>query len=169
MIAVVIPCYQVEKQILGVLSAIGPECQAIYVVDDHCPEGTGDRVEADCRDPRVRVVRNERNLGVGGATLAKLISQMRCGGAIAACGLAGGTDLNSSVFPFILRGVSLLGINSVYIPPNLRLRAWQRVAQDLPRERLEEMIRVEPLAKVTRLAEEVLAGKVRGRVVVELT
>ena len=70
MIAVVIPCYRVEKQILGVLSAIGPECEAVYVVDDACPNGTGDVVEAECRDPRVRVVRNEANEGVGGATLA---------------------------------------------------------------------------------------------------
>jgi glycosyltransferase involved in cell wall biosynthesis len=69
MIAVVIPCYCVKKHILGVLSAIGSECEAIYVVDDACPEGTGDHVEAECHDPRIRVVRCERNLGVGGATL----------------------------------------------------------------------------------------------------
>jgi glycosyltransferase involved in cell wall biosynthesis len=70
MIAVVIPCYRVKKQILGVLSAIGPECERIFVVDDGCPEATGDHVESECRDPRVQVVRNERNLGVGAATLA---------------------------------------------------------------------------------------------------
>jgi dolichol-phosphate mannosyltransferase len=70
MIAVVIPCYRVKKQILGVLSAIGPECQAIYVVDDACPEGSGDHVESECSDPRVRVLRNDSNLGVGGATMA---------------------------------------------------------------------------------------------------
>ncbi len=70
MIAVVIPCYQVRERVLAVLAAIGPECNAIYVVDDACPEKTGDHVEAECRDPRVRVVRNESNLGVGGATLA---------------------------------------------------------------------------------------------------
>jgi len=69
-IAVVIPCHRVKDQILGVLSAIGPECNAIYVVDDACPEHTGDYVEREARDPRVRVVRNEANLGVGGATLA---------------------------------------------------------------------------------------------------
>ncbi len=72
MIAVVIPCYRVKKHILGVLSAIGPECGAIYVVDDACPESTGDHVEAECHDPRVRVVRNTENFGVGGATLAGL-------------------------------------------------------------------------------------------------
>lgn len=70
MIAVVVPCYRVREQIQGVLSAIGPECGAIYVVDDACPEGTGDFVEAECEDPRVRVLRNATNQGVGGATLA---------------------------------------------------------------------------------------------------
>ena len=70
MIAVVIPCYRVKDQILGVLSAIGPECNAIYVVDDACPESSGDFVERESGDPRVRVLRNERNLGVGGAVLA---------------------------------------------------------------------------------------------------
>jgi len=68
-IAVVIPCYRVEDKILGVLSAIGPECNAIYVLDDACPDGSAERVESDCHDPRVRVLRNARNLGVGGATL----------------------------------------------------------------------------------------------------
>ena len=67
MIAVVIPCYRVKGQILDVLSGIGPECRMIYVVDDGCPEGTGDHVETECNDPRVRVVRHERNQGVGGA------------------------------------------------------------------------------------------------------
>jgi dolichol-phosphate mannosyltransferase len=70
MIAVVVPCYRVKKHVLGVLSAIGPECGAIYVVDDACPEQTGDCVEAACHDERVRVIRHERNQGVGGATLS---------------------------------------------------------------------------------------------------
>jgi dolichol-phosphate mannosyltransferase len=69
MIAVVIPCYRVRHQILGVLEGIGPECRSIYVVDDACPEGTGDLVETECHDPRVRVIRCEQNQGVGGATL----------------------------------------------------------------------------------------------------
>lgn len=68
-IAVVIPCYRVKSQILTVLSAIGPECDAIYVVDDHCPEKTGDHVEQNCKDERVSVIRNAANEGVGGATL----------------------------------------------------------------------------------------------------
>lgn len=68
-IAVVIPCYRVRDHILGVLEAIGPEVEAVYVVDDACPQSTGEHVAASCRDPRVRVVRNDANLGVGGATM----------------------------------------------------------------------------------------------------
>ncbi len=68
-IAVIIPCYRVTETILDVISRIGEECWRIYVVDDACPDGSGDLVEADCRDPRVRVIRNERNLGVGGAVV----------------------------------------------------------------------------------------------------
>jgi dolichol-phosphate mannosyltransferase len=69
-IAVVIPCYRARDHILDVLSAIGPECQAIYVVDDGCPDKSGELIKAECRDPRVRVLQLERNSGVGGATLA---------------------------------------------------------------------------------------------------
>jgi glycosyltransferase involved in cell wall biosynthesis len=68
-IAVVIPCFRVHQQILGVLSSIGPECDAIYVIDDGCPEHSGALVEAECRDPRVRVIHHDRNQGVGAATL----------------------------------------------------------------------------------------------------
>ncbi|GAB4351344.1 MAG: MDR family oxidoreductase [Gammaproteobacteria bacterium] len=105
---------------------------------------------------------------VGGQTLSKLISQMQCGGAVAVCGLAGGTELHTSVYPIILRGVSVLGINSVYIPHSLRLKAWERVAKDLPLDLLESMIRDEPFRKVPELSEQVLAGKVRGRIVVDM-
>ena len=70
MIAVVIPCHRVKDHILGVLAAMGPECKTIYVVDDACPEQTGDHVEREAQDPRIRVIRNPVNLGVGGATLA---------------------------------------------------------------------------------------------------
>jgi glycosyltransferase involved in cell wall biosynthesis len=68
-IAVVIPCYRVRKQILEVLASIGPEVEAIYVVDDGCPEDSGRRVESECRDPRVRVIRHAENRGVGAATI----------------------------------------------------------------------------------------------------
>jgi glycosyltransferase involved in cell wall biosynthesis len=68
-IAVVIPCFRVRSHVLGVLAKLGPECSLVYVVDDACPEGTGDHVEAECSDPRVRVLRHETNQGVGGATM----------------------------------------------------------------------------------------------------
>lgn len=69
-IAVVIPCYRVSRQVLGVLARVGPECWRIYVVDDACPEGAGDLVEARCDDPRVRVIRHRKNLGVGAAVMS---------------------------------------------------------------------------------------------------
>jgi dolichol-phosphate mannosyltransferase len=69
-IAVIIPCYRVKAQVLGVIARVGAEVSTIYVVDDACPEGSGDHVEANCTDPRVRVLRNEVNLGVGGAVMA---------------------------------------------------------------------------------------------------
>jgi glycosyltransferase involved in cell wall biosynthesis len=68
-VAAVLPCYRVTNTILGVLAAIGPECECIYVVDDACPDGSGALVERECRDPRVRVLRNPQNLGVGGAVI----------------------------------------------------------------------------------------------------
>jgi glycosyltransferase involved in cell wall biosynthesis len=82
MIAVVIPCHRVRQHVLGVLRAIGPECDRIYVVDDACPERTGELVEAECRDARVRVLTNERNLGVGGATLAGLRAALAEGASV---------------------------------------------------------------------------------------
>ena len=78
-IAVVIPCYRVSKHVLDVIAAIGPECSAIFVVDDACPESTGDVVERECRNPRVRVLRNARNEGVGGATLAGYRAALEAG------------------------------------------------------------------------------------------
>lgn len=105
---------------------------------------------------------------VGGNTLAKLVVQTKSQGAVAACGLAGGSDLDMTVFPYILRGVSLLGINSVYLPHSRRLRAWERIARDLPAELIDNMIQVEPFAKVPELSQQVLAGQVRGRIVVDM-
>ena len=82
MIAVVIPCHRVKDQILDVLASIGPECKAIYVVDDACPEKTGDHVEQKAQDPRIRVIRNSINLGVGGATLAGYEAALQDGASI---------------------------------------------------------------------------------------
>jgi acrylyl-CoA reductase (NADPH) len=105
---------------------------------------------------------------VGSHTLANLLTQTKYGGAIAACGLAQGMDLPASVAPFILRGVSLLGIDSVMCPQVLRRQAWERLARDLDREKLKRITRTIPFDKVIDTAGEILAGKIRGRVVVEI-
>jgi len=104
---------------------------------------------------------------VGSQTLASVLSQIRYRGAVAACGLAGGSDLPTTVLPFILRGVSLLGVDSVLCPSELRATAWSRLERDLPPERLDAITTVAPLASVPGLAAEILAGSVRGRVVIE--
>jgi acrylyl-CoA reductase (NADPH) len=105
---------------------------------------------------------------VGSATLANALSMTKYGGAIAACGLAGGMDLPSSVAPFILRGVSLLGIDSVQCPHNLRREAWRRLDSDLDRGKLEAMTTQIGLADVIDTAGTILEGKVRGRIVVKV-
>jgi acrylyl-CoA reductase (NADPH) len=104
----------------------------------------------------------------GSHTLANLLSMTKYGGAIAACGLAQGLDLPGSVAPFILRGVSLLGIDSVYCPQALRREAWKRLATDLDRKKLAAITTEIPLAKVTEAGPEILAGKVRGRILVRV-
>ena len=104
----------------------------------------------------------------GSNTLANAIAMTRYGGCIAACGLAQGMDLNTSVAPFILRSVTLCGIDSVMAPKPKRLKAWQRLATDLDRGKLDELTETRPLADVTALAPEILAGHVRGRIVLEV-
>ena len=105
---------------------------------------------------------------VGSHTLANVLAQTKYGGAVAACGLAQGMDLPASVAPFILRGVSLLGIDSVMCPQPRRREAWSRLASDLDRNTLASMTRTIGLADVLAIAPEILAGKVRGRIVVEV-
>ncbi|MGE0826656.1 MAG: MDR family oxidoreductase [Candidatus Binatia bacterium] len=105
---------------------------------------------------------------VGGETLASVLRGTRYGGTVAACGLAGGGNLPTSVYPFILRGVNLLGIESVMCPKLQRLEAWRRLARDLPIEQLETMTVVEPMSKVPQLAQAILKGQVRGRVVIDV-
>lgn len=105
---------------------------------------------------------------VGSTTLASVIRQAAYGAAISACGLAGGDDLPVTVLPFILRGVRLLGVDSVSCPTARREQAWSRLAADVDPELLDRVTTVEPLSAVPRLAEEILAGKVRGRVVVDV-
>ena len=104
MIAVVIPCYRVKSRILDVVSGIGPECQAIYVVDDDCPEGSGDHVEAECRDPRVHVLRHERNQGVGAATLTGYQAALD-GGAAVIVKLDGDGQMDPTWIPRLVRPI----------------------------------------------------------------
>ena len=103
---------------------------------------------------------------MGGNTLATVLAQTRAHGAIAACGLAGGVRLPTTVMPFILRGVSLLGINSVVLTAARRRAAWARLAADLDIAKLDAMTEEASLDDVPRLAEEILAGQVRGRTVI---
>lgn len=105
---------------------------------------------------------------VGGQTLATVLSQVRYGGSVASCGLAGGPDLPATVLPFILRGVTLAGINSVFAPRQRRLEAWRRLAGDLDTRTLDSLSTTIGLADARRAADEILAGRVRGRTVVEV-
>ena len=105
---------------------------------------------------------------VGSTTLANAIAQVKYGGSVAACGLAGGMDLPSSVAPFILRGVSLLGIDSVKCPIVVRKEAWRRLAAELDRVTLLSMTTFVPFTEVKDYAAKILEGQVRGRVVVEV-
>jgi acrylyl-CoA reductase (NADPH) len=105
---------------------------------------------------------------VGSHTLANVLSMTKYGGTVAACGLAQGMDLATSVAPFILRGVTLAGVDSVMAPKGARIEAWSRLARDLDKAKLNAMTVTRPLADVLALAPEILAGKVRGRVVLEI-
>ncbi len=105
---------------------------------------------------------------VGSTTLANVLSMTKYGGAVAACGLAGGMDLPGSVAPFILRGVSLLGVDSVICPRPIRNEAWGRLESGLDRGKLEGMTREIGLADVISVAGTILEGRVRGRIVVKI-
>ena len=105
---------------------------------------------------------------VGGVTLANVLAQTKYGRGVAACGLAASADLPATVLPHILRSVALLGVDSVMAPMAKRERAWQRLARDLPAKKLAAMTRVEPMSKLVELAGSILAGQVRGRVVIDV-
>jgi acrylyl-CoA reductase (NADPH) len=105
---------------------------------------------------------------VGSATLAGMLNATRPFGAVAACGLAGGSDLHTTVMPFILRGVTLIGIHSGETPQNRRRAAWNSLVNDLPFDLLDAMTATARLEDLPRLAEEILAGRIRGRTVIEL-
>jgi acrylyl-CoA reductase (NADPH) len=105
---------------------------------------------------------------VGSHTLANVLSQTRYGGVVTACGLAQGMDLPASVAPFILRGVTLAGIDSVMRPKADRIEAWSRLARDLDLAKLDTMTSPAALADLPGLGAEIVQGKVRGRIVVDV-
>ena len=123
-------------------------------------------------DPAKRPLEAERWAAcvdsVGGNTLARVLAQTKYAGSVAALGLAGGSKLDMTVIPFLLRGVNLLGIDSVMCPTPRRLAAWARLRTDLPRDRLEAMTVEARLDEVPGLARAIVAGQVRGRVVVDV-
>jgi acrylyl-CoA reductase (NADPH) len=134
--------------------------------------GAAEIVARDDLTGPVRALAKGRWVGavdaVGGATLANVISMIKDNGCVAAAGNAGGMDLPSSVAPFILRGVTLAGVNSVMVPHDKRVVAWDRLAADLDPEKLDSMTTVVGLDDVVRVAHDILAGNVRGRVVVDV-
>jgi acrylyl-CoA reductase (NADPH) len=105
---------------------------------------------------------------VGSTTLVNVLAQTTYGGAVTACGLAGGLDLPGTVLPHILRGVALIGVDSVMAPFSKRQSAWARLARDLNPQILAEITNVEPMSKVIQLADDILAGRVQGRVVIDV-
>ena len=126
---------------------------------------------AELAAPSPRPLESERFAGcvdsVGGTTLARVLGQMKYRCSVAAVGLAGGSELRTTVIPFLLRGVNLLGIDSVYQPAAPRRAAWRRLARDLDLAKLEAMIVDAGLEDLPRLADEILQGRIRGRVVVD--
>jgi acrylyl-CoA reductase (NADPH) len=127
---------------------------------------------AELAEPTGRALESERWAAcvdsVGGTTLARVLAQTRYGGAVAAVGLAGGNELHTTVIPFLLRGVSLLGIDSVMCPMPRRRQAWQRLSELVPAAALSAMATDASLEDLPALAARILAGEVRGRVVVDL-
>lgn len=134
--------------------------------------GAGEILDRSVLSAPAKPLESERFGGavdtVGGAVLAGVLPRIAYGGSVAACGNAGGVKLETTVFPFILRGVSLLGIDSVMCPRPRRLEAWNRLASDLPLNLLEEAMHTVSLEAVPALAQDIVQGKVRGRVVVDL-
>lgn len=129
-----------------------------------------ERAELDSPPPRPLDV--ERWVGcidsVGGTTLAHVLAHMKYRCSVAAVGLAGGNKLETTVLPFLLRGVNLLGIDSAMCPIERRVQVWARLARDIPRTKLDGITTVAPLADLPRLADEILKGQVRGRVVIDV-
>jgi len=162
----------------AVLAACGYEVDAVTGRESSGPHlrslGVSSVIpRADIETPNGKPLNKERWIGcvdsVGGAMLANILTQMKYGGSVAAIGLAGGAALETTVIPFLLRGVNLLGIDSVMCPYEKRMAAWQRLATDLPTDALEAMINEVPLADVPALGSAILSGQVQGRTVVKIS
>jgi acrylyl-CoA reductase (NADPH) len=151
-----------------VVASTGRSTESPYLID----LGAAEVVARDELTVPVKPLAKERWAGgidaVGSTTLANVLSMTAYGGAVAACGLAGGMDLPATVAPFILRGVSLLGIDSVMAPKALRLAAWRRIAEDLDVEKLGKLSRSIGFDGIVDAAHAIVEGKIRGRVVVDM-
>ena len=151
-----------------VVAATGREQESEYLRD----LGAADIIERTELAAPGRPLESERWGGaidtVGGDTLAGILRAMAVGTSVAACGLAGGAELRTTVHPFILRGVNLLGIDSLRVPNPQRREIWSRLRRDLPLDKLEQAMSVVPMSRLPDLAPQILAGNVRGRTVVDV-
>jgi acrylyl-CoA reductase (NADPH) len=151
-----------------VVASTGRAAEAAYLKD----LGAAEVIDRAGLSGPARPMGKERWAGavdaVGSHTLANALSMTKYGGTVAACGLAQGMDLATSVAPFILRGVTLAGVDSVMAPKPARVEAWDRLARDLDRNKLKAMTVTKPASEVMTLAPQILAGQVRGRIVLEL-
>jgi acrylyl-CoA reductase (NADPH) len=151
-----------------VIASTGRAAETDYLKD----LGAAEVIARDSLSGPARPLGKERWAGgidaVGSVTLANVLSMTRYGGAVAACGLAAGMDLPASVAPFILRGVSLLGVDSVMCPQKTRREAWRRVGTDLDRQKLAQISGEIELSGVIEAGRRILDGQVRGRLVVKI-
>jgi acrylyl-CoA reductase (NADPH) len=134
--------------------------------------GAGELLTREEMSAKPRPLEQQRWAGavdtVGGTMLARVLAEADYGGCVAACGLAGSVDLPTTVMPFILRNVRLCGVDSVMCPRERRLQAWERLITDLPAKALGEIGHVAALGAIPQLADDILAGRIKGRVIVDL-
>ncbi|RUV20653.1 MDR family oxidoreductase [Mesorhizobium sp. M7A.F.Ca.MR.245.00.0.0] len=151
-----------------VIASTGRNAESPFLID----LGAAEVISRDELAQPAKPLAKERWAGgidaVGSHTLANVLSMTSYGGAVAACGLAGGMDLPTSVAPFILRGVSLLGIDSVMAPKAVRLEAWRRIATDLDLQKLASLSSTIGFDGIVDAARDIVDGKIRGRVVVDM-
>lgn len=151
-----------------VIASTGRNAESPYLID----LGAAEVISRDELAQPAKPLAKERWAGgvdaVGSHTLANVLSMTSYGGAVAACGLAGGMDLPASVAPFILRGVSLLGIDSVMAPKAVRIEAWRRIGTDLDHQKLASLSTTIGFGDIIGAAHDIVEGKIRGRVVVDM-